>query len=204
MKKLIIVLGILAFVAPVIAQEENPAPPVEEKKQKPKKEKKKKKQKLNLTNALIIGQLDNAEDRYSLEINLTEMFTSNGVKSIPSLNIMKLGGDAIILASDSVKQLMAAKGIDTYVLVSVRGYDRRFRVSDRRDDLETALSATSLFDLFRADIVSISFEFKFFRDGKYVYGDMIKCGNVSDRETVLKRFRAKAGKRLSKKWVPKG
>lgn len=200
MKKFVLVLGIFALIAPLMAQTETSSPQKEEKKEKPKK---KKKAKLDLTNALIIGQLDNAEDRYSLEINLTEMFTSNGVKSIPSLNIMKLGSDAIILESDSVKQLMASKGIDTYVLVSVRGYDRRFKVTDRRDDLQTALSAAGLFDLFRADIVSISFEFKFYRNGEYVHGDMIKCGNISDRETVLKRFRSKVTKRLTKKWIPK-
>jgi hypothetical protein len=29
----------------------------------------------------------------------------------------------------------------------------------------------------------------------------VKCANVSDRETVLKRFRIKVGKRISSKWL---
>ena len=173
-------------------------------KEKTKKEKKsKKKTRLGLTNALVIGQLDNAQDRYTLEMNLSELFVSNGVKTVPSLNIMKLGSDAILLASDSIAQQMSAKGIDTYALVSVRGYDRRYKVSKKQDNLRTALEAASLFDLYRLDIVSISFEFKFFRNGEFVYGDMIKCGNVSDRATVLKRLRSKVEKRLKKKWRKK-
>jgi hypothetical protein len=160
----------------------------------------KNKQALNLTNALVIGQLDNPEDRYSLEINLTEILSSNGIKTVPSLNILKLGADSEILASDSVAQVMAAQGIDTYVLVTVRGYDRKFKVSKNQADLNSAVRIGGLFDLYRMDIVSISFEFKFYREGKFVYGDIIKCGNISDRETVLKRLRKKVTKRVSKKW----
>lgn len=154
----------------------------------------------HLTNGLVIGQMDNPEDRYSIEINLTEMLVSNGVKALPSLNVMKMGGDAMILSSDSVTALMKSKGIDTYVLVSVRGYDRRFKVSEKQGDLKSALSAAGLFDLYRMDIVSISFEFKFYREGEFVFGDMVKLGNISDRETVLKKFRNKVEKRIVKKW----
>ena len=155
---------------------------------------------LDLTNALVIGQMDKTEDRYSLEINATELLNSRGVKAIPSLNVMKLGGDALILASDSIGTLMEAQGIDTYVLVSVRGFDRKFKVSGLKDNLETALGLRSLFGLYREDIVSISFEFKFFRGGKLIYSDMVKCGNIGDRDTVLKRFRKKVGQRIVKKW----
>ena len=51
---------------------------------------------LNLTNALVIGQLDKPEDRFSIEINLTELLTSNGVKAMPSLNVLKLGSDPVL------------------------------------------------------------------------------------------------------------
>ncbi len=45
---------------------------------------------LNLKNGLVIGQLDRSEDRYSVEIALTELLSQNGVKAIPSLNILKV------------------------------------------------------------------------------------------------------------------
>lgn len=161
----------------------------------------KNKQELNLSNALVIGQMDNPEDRYSLEINLTEILTSHGIKTVPSLNILKLGADSEILASDSVTQLMKNQGIDTYVLATVRGYDRKFKVSNNQDNFKSAVAVGGLFDLYRMDIVSISFEFKFYRAGEFVYGDIVKCGNISDRQTVLKRMRKKVSKRTLKKWT---
>ena len=181
MKKGIILLTALLFVSGVFSQ-------------------KTKKVKLHLNNALVVAQLDNPEDRYSLEINLTELLVSRGVKAEPSLNYMKFGEDSQVLGSDSIVNLMKQKEIDTYCLVSVRGYDKRFKKTKRRDNLKDALSVGSLFNLYREGIVSISFEFKFYRNGEFVYTDIVKCGNVGDRPTVLKRFRKKTGKRIVKKW----
>lgn len=155
---------------------------------------------LHLKNALVVGQLDKPEDRYTVEINLTEMLTNAGIKAIPSLNMMKLGSDASLLATDSIQRLVAAKGIDTYVIVSVRGFDRRFKPSIRKDDLNTALGAGSLFPIYREEVVSVSFEFLFYRNGQFVASDIVKCGNVSERDTVIKRFRKKVTKRIVKKW----
>tara|TARA_B110000285_G_scaffold155897_1_gene173981 strand:- start:1946 stop:2494 length:549 start_codon:yes stop_codon:yes gene_type:complete len=162
-----------------------------------------KKAPLELTNALVIGQLDNPEDRYSLEINFTELLTSYGVKAEPSLNHIKFGEDSQVLGEDSLIQIIKSKGINTYALVSVRGYDKRFKKTTRTDSLPTALSIGSLFDLYREDIVSISFEFKFYRNGIFVYTDIVKCGNIGDRSSVIKRFRKKTGKRIAKKWIKK-
>jgi len=164
---------------------------------------KEKKVKLNLTNALVVAQMDDPDDRYSLEINLTQLFVSSGIKAESSLNYMKFGEDSKILGEDSIKGIMKSKGIDTYCLVSVRGYDKRFKKTERRDNLSDALLIGGLFGLYQENIVSISFEFKFFRDGEFVYTDIVKCGNVGDRETVLKKFRKKTGKRILKKWRKK-
>jgi len=155
---------------------------------------------LGLTNALVVGQLDNPEDRYSLEINFTELLSSMGVQAEPSLNHIKFGEDSQVLGGDSLVQLLKNKGIDTYALVSVRGYDKKFKKTSRKDSLSTSLAVGSLFDLYRQDIVSISFEFKFYRNGEFVYTDIVKCGNVGDRSSVIKRFRKKVGKRIRKKW----
>lgn len=153
-----------------------------------------------LTNALIIGQLDTPEDRYSLEIGLTDLFSRNGIKAIPSLNVLKLGNDAQLLATDSLQKIVAAKGIDTYVLVTVRGFDRKYQVANLSDDFETALGQASFFGLYREGAVSISVEFKMFSNNKCVYAEVIKCGNIGSRETVLKRINKKVQKKLNKKW----
>jgi hypothetical protein len=131
---------------------------------------------------------------------MTELLSDAGIKAIPSLNILKLGSDASLLTTDSLQKVVAAKGIDTYMLVSVRGYDRKFSVSENKDDLQTALGAGNLFGIYREEIVSVSFEFSFYRNGKWVYSDIVKCGNVSDLDSVIKRFRKVVAKRITKKW----
>ncbi len=158
------------------------------------------KESIQLKNALVVGQLDKAEDRYSVEINLTELLTEAGVKAIPSLNILKMGSDASIIATDSIQKLIAAKGIDTYILVSVRGYDKKFKKTHRKDELKTALDAGNLFPIYRDEVVSVSFEFMFYRNGQFIGTDIIKCGNVSSRDTVIKRFRKSVAKRIEKSW----
>jgi hypothetical protein len=105
-----------------------------------------------------------------------------------------------LLAKDSIQKVIAAKGIDTYVIVSVRGFDRNFKPTKRSDDLNSALGAGSLFPIYREEVVSVSFEFLFYRNGQFVGSDIVKCGNVSERDTVIKRFRSKLSKRILKKW----
>lgn len=165
------------------------------------KNKVKNKDQIGLTNAVIIGQMDNSADRYSVEINMTQLFSVNGVKSKASLNMMKLGSDSQQLASDSVAAKTKAEGFDTFVLISVRGYDKRFKANTSEEDFLTALGRANLFQLHQVDIVSVTFEFKFYRSGQLVHNETIKCGNAGTREKVLKKMRKKVGKRLTKKWM---
>ena len=155
---------------------------------------------LHLKNALVIGQLDKSEDRYSIEIALTEILSDFGVKSLPSLNILKVGADVYHLESDSIQNIVKSKGIDTYLTVSVRGYDKRFKLAENRDDFKTASNVNHLFTLFKDEVISVSFEFTFYREGKFVATDIVRCGNVDSRESVLKRFNKKVAKRV-KKWL---
>ena len=155
---------------------------------------------LHLKNVLIIGQLDKADDRYSIEIALTELLANAGVRAIPSLNILKVGSDVKELAKDSLQKIIAAKGIDTYMTVNVRGFDKKFKLAQNHDNLVTALNTTHLFPLFRDEIVNISFEFTFYREGQFMGTDIVKCNNVSSRDTVLKKFRKKTAKRILK-WI---
>ena len=159
------------------------------------------KESFKLDNALVIGQFDRPEDRYSLEINFTDMLVQRGVKASPSLNILKLGEDPQNLTKDSIQNVLQKRGIDTYVIISVRGYDRKFKTSDNTPSLSETLGQASLFALHKDDIVSISFDFKFFRKGECVYSEIVKCGNIGDRDSVIKRFRKKLSKKLDKKWL---
>ena len=68
---------------------------------------------LHLKNALVIAQLDQEDDRFSVEINLTELLSTAGIKAVPSLNVLKLGNDAALLATDSIQELVRTMGVDT-------------------------------------------------------------------------------------------
>lgn len=155
---------------------------------------------LKLKNALVIGQLEKADDRYSIEIALTEVLANAGVTAVPSLNVLKYGNEIQMLSTDSLQKIVSAKGIDTYLTVSVRGYDRRFKRAEVHDNLKTALATSHLFSIYRDELVSISFEFTFYREGQFMGTDIVKCGNVGSREDVVKRFKKKVSKRL-KKWL---
>lgn len=179
MKGTLIITAIIAFTFTVSAQ---------------------KKVKLNLTNAIVIGQIDKPQERYALEGALTSLLAQNGVKSAPSLNYVKVGGDTQVLASDSMMTAMKNLGFDTYCIVNVRGYDRKFKASERRDPLIEKLGQGSLFELYRQEAVSVTFEFTFYRNGEFVKSDIVKLGNISDRDSVLKRFNKKMEKHITKNW----
>jgi hypothetical protein len=157
---------------------------------------------IKLKNAIIIGQLEKPDDRYSIEIAITEIFTNAGIKAIPSLNVLKIGGDIKMLTNDSVQKIISSKGIDTYMTVSVRGYDKRFKLAENSDNLDLALKTGHLFSIYRDDLVTITFEFTFYREGQFMGTDIIKCGNISSREDVLKRLKKKLTKKVNK-WQKK-
>lgn len=158
------------------------------------------KKQLDLTNAVIISHLDKTDDRFSLEIALSEAMASSGIKNTVSLNLLKQGGNPMLLISDSMTKVLAAKGFNTLMLVSVRGYDKKFQSSSENFNIEDDLAAENLFPLYKEDIVSVTFEFHFYRDGKLVYTDMIKIGGASSREKVLRKLRKALIKRVNKKW----
>ncbi len=155
---------------------------------------------LKLRNAMVVGQLDKSEDRFTMEINFTELLASNGIKAMSSLNVLKEGTNISMLASDSIQKVMKVKGMDTYVLVSVRGYDRKFKPAKNHDTLAVEITNGHLFPLYRDEITSISFEFNFYRNGKFVGYDLVKIGGIGSREAVLKKFRKKINKRINSHW----
>ncbi|MCR9171412.1 MAG: hypothetical protein NXI10_02900 [bacterium] len=162
--------------------------------------KKKDQEPLNLNNVVIIGQMDDPADRYSVEISMTELFANAGIKSKASLNIIKQGGDSQALASDSVGTTLKSEGFDTYMIISVRGYDKRFKTSNTEESFSDALSRGNLFSIYQEGVVSVSFEYKFFRNGKLVRSEIIKCGNASSRQKVMRKLRKKVTKRIEKDW----
>jgi len=154
-----------------------------------------------LRNAVVVAQQDKPEDRYSLEINVLQLLASNGIRTKASLNVVKQGGSPLVLASDSVQSLILQEGIDTYMLISVRGYDKRFKPSETILPMEDELNAGHLFPLFRDDVTSVTFSVTFYRGNRPVHYELIKTGNVGSREAVLKKFLKKLEKRMQQSWL---
>jgi len=153
---------------------------------------------LNLTNALVVSHMNNQEDRFSLEVAISEILGAHGVKNAVSLNMLKQGGDPQVLLTDSVTKLLADKGINTLMLVSIRGYDRKFKPSEKKITLAEDLSVENLFSLYKEDIVSVTLEFHFYRNGEQVYSDLLKIGGISSRDGVMKKLRKKLPKKINK------
>ncbi len=152
-----------------------------------------------MTNALIVGQMDKEDERFMLEIALTEFFAELNVKAVPSINVLKQGADPSLLVTPELRAAVKEKGIDTYMLVSVRGYDSRFKKTNKNDSLAVALDYGTLFSLYREEVTSVTFEFFIYRNDVMVKTALVRCGNISSKETVLKRLKKKLAKKY-KKW----
>lgn len=153
---------------------------------------------LKLTNALIVSHLDKEADRFTLEIAVSDVLSKAHVKNMVALNVLKQGGDPQILLTDSMNSILTAKGINTLMLVSVRGFDNRFRPSSGNITLAEDLAANNLFSIYKDDITSVTFEFHFYREGKLVYTDLLKIGGINSREKVVKKLHKKLTKKVQK------
>ncbi|MFM6934407.1 MAG: hypothetical protein ACKOXP_03125 [Flavobacteriales bacterium] len=158
-------------------------------------------QQIKFKNALVIGQFDKSEDRYAMELNLSEILQQNGYKAMPSFNVLKQGEPLVNMLNDSISNLLKFKGVDAYVVLNVRGYDRRFKPSEANTPLKEILEMTSIYHIYRDEATSVTFEFTFYNMNHELMGrSLLKCGNVSDRDSVMKRFRKKLPKLIAKNW----
>ncbi len=156
---------------------------------------------LNLKNALVIAQQDEQSDRFSLEVAVLQLLNDYGVKTKASLNVLKQGGTADVLLTDSLQTKLKEEGIDTYMLISVRGYDKRFRPSDKINSLQEEIEAGHLFPLYRESATSVTFTVTFYREGKPVHYELIKTGTVGSKDAVIKKLMKKMERSLRKDWL---
>lgn len=156
---------------------------------------------LNLKNVLVVGQQDDLSDRYILEVGLIQLFNDYKVKSKASLNVIKQRGTDEFLLNDSIQQKLIEEGIDTYLLVSIRGYNKRFKPSLEASPIEDEINAGHLYPLHRESASTVTFSFTFYRDMKPVHHELIKTGSVGSKDAVMKKLLKKVEKRLVKDWL---
>ena len=85
---------------------------------------------LKLKNVVVVGQFDKIEERFTIESTLVTLLNDFNIKTTPSVNYVKSGESSAVLAGDSLTNVLKEKGFDTYVIVSVRGYDRKYKTSE--------------------------------------------------------------------------
>jgi len=158
-------------------------------------------QSVKLTNAVVITQFDKEEDRYAMQALMADILKGYQIKALPVMNILKQGEDPQHLLNDSIQQIIVQKGFDTYLVVNVRGYDRTFKPSEDTQTLAELLETTSIYQIYRDEATSVSFEFSIYRGGKLVSRQVLRCGNVSDRDSVLKRLRKRLPKKVLPTWI---
>lgn len=154
-----------------------------------------------LDNVLVVAQQDKQEDRYSLEVGLIQLFNVYNIKTKASLNVIKQGGSPKILLNDSVQKSLKNEGIDTYMLISVRGYDKRFKPSENIKSLEEELEAGHLFPLYRESATSVTFSIIFYKNGEPVHYELIRTGTVGSKDAVMKKLLKKVDRALRKDWM---
>lgn len=155
---------------------------------------------LNLSNALVVAQQDKTEDRYNLELAVIDAMRSNDILAKSSLNIVKQGQDPIILASDSIKRQLSNEGIDTYMLISVRGYDRNFNATKNIPSMKDELRSGHLFQIWRESASSVTFTIIFYRNEIPVHYELMKVRTGKDEAQVLERISKKINNRITKAW----
>jgi hypothetical protein len=156
---------------------------------------------IKLNNALVITQFDKEEDRYAMQALMTDILKGYQIKALPLMNVLKQGEDPQHLLNDSIQQILLQKGYDTYLVVNVRGYDRNFKASEDTQTLAELLETTSIYQIYREEATSVSFEFSIYRGGQLISRQVLRCGNVSDRDSVLKRLRKKLPKKVIPIWI---
>lgn len=154
-----------------------------------------------LDNVLIIAQQDKQTDRYTLEVSLMQLFNQYNIKTKASLNVLKQGGSPDILLKDSVQESLKSEGIDTYMLISVRGYDKRFRRSEEIKPFEQELNAGHLYPLYREEATSVTFSVTFYKDGEPALYELFRTGSVGSRDAVIKKLLKKVERSLKKDWL---
>lgn len=158
-------------------------------------------QNIKLSNAVVITQFDKEEDRYAMQALMVDMLKSYQIKALPLMNVLKQGEDPQHLLQDSIQRVLLQKGFDTYLVVNVRGYDRTFKPSNDSQTLAELLETTSIYQIYRDEATSVSFEFSIYKGGKLISRQVLRCSNVSDRDSVLKRLRKRLPKKVIPSWI---
>jgi hypothetical protein len=154
-----------------------------------------------ITGALLVVQNDKFDNRFSAEVNMGKIFSLLRVPLLLSVNLIKEGNPLTEIASQRVNGEMAAKGINTVLIVSVRGYDTRFKPRTIiPETLEEMLKEGNLYPLVQNEVASVTIEFFQYVGGVFKGYEMMRIGGASDKQKLYKRLQKRLERRIPR-WM---
>jgi hypothetical protein len=155
----------------------------------------------NLKGVMLLVKNDNAQERFSVEANLGKIFATFNMPLLLSINMIKQGESLKELASARVQNEMNAKNINSVLVVSIRGFDQRFKPRTKMPaTLEEVLEEGNLYPLSQEEATTVTIEFIQFVNGKFNGYHMMRVGNASEKNKVYTKIQKKLNRQMTK-WI---
>lgn len=155
---------------------------------------------VDLDNVIVVAQQNQTEDRYNLELAVIDFLRSKSINTRSGISITKEGQGPPSLANDSLQNRMEEEGFPMFMLVSVRGYNKRYSISEQQNALNDELKAGNLFAYHREDISSVTFTISFYRNGVPVHAELIRVTKTKSPEKILSTLIKKMERQYKKVW----
>ncbi len=151
----------------------------------------------NLKGALLVVKNDKFNERFSAEVNIAKIFSPFQMPMLLSVNLIKENASLSELNTAKVQGEMAAKNINSVLVVSVRGYDTRFKPRTKIPlTLEEMLEEGNLYPVTQDDISSVTIEFIQYVGGKFNGYHIMRLGSASDKQKVYKKMQKKLNRAI--------
>ncbi len=153
----------------------------------------------NMKGAMLLVKNDNAQERFSVEANLGKILATYNMPLLLSINLINQGAPLKELAGARVQNEMSARGINSVIVVSIRGFDQRFKPRTKIPaTLEEMLEEGNLYPLSQEDVTTVTIEFIQYVGGKFHGYHMMRVGNASNKSKVYSKIQKKLNRQIPK------
>jgi hypothetical protein len=154
----------------------------------------------NLKGALILVKNDKPQERFSIEANLGKLFGGYGMPILLSINLIKEGAPLSELGETKIQAEMNARNINSVLVVSVRGFDTRFKPRTKiPQTLAEMLQEGNLNPISTDEASSVTIEFFQYVNGKFNGYHIQRLGGASSRSKVYNKLQKRLDK-LVPRW----
>lgn len=154
----------------------------------------------NLKGALILVKNDKPQERFSMEANIGKLFSGYGMPILLSVNLIKEGAPLTELAETKIQGEMNARNINSVLVISVRGFDTRFKPRTKiPEKLADMLAEGNLNPISMEEASSVTIEFFQYINGKFHGYHMQRLGGANSRSKIYNRLQKRLDK-LVPRW----